>query len=250
MIARVVVFAVVTAVSVVVFGGLQQATGLRVDIGIPQLAPGVAGLLMLLIFRKDGHPLTWVRAETPPKRYGLALAMPLGINAVVFMLSLLLLQGFSLSSYRLEASALMLLWMPLGALGEEIGWRGYLQKRLNVQTSGRAAAVITGVLWTFLHVHFFANGPIFMLFTTLLFVSMSIVMQAVLADQDFSVLLATLFHIGINIGSLLLVTIVNDLSFMVIFSLVWAGAAGAAVALRREFFFKAPSGAQIASASA
>ncbi len=36
--------------------------------------------------------------------------------------------------------------MPLGALGEELGWRGYLNKRLNARLGGLASSLLAETL--------------------------------------------------------------------------------------------------------
>ena len=39
----------------------------------------------------------------------------------------------------------MVLWMPLGALGEELGWRGYLHKKLDPRIRGLFSSLLVGI---------------------------------------------------------------------------------------------------------
>lgn len=100
MILPVLLFSVLTAFWLLVLGGASEALGLPIEIGLAQLAPGIAGLLMLVIFRKDGLvSLSVAPGELLP----------------------LLVAGFAAN----------LIPSMIFALSEEWDWRGYLEPRLN-----------------------------------------------------------------------------------------------------------------------
>ena len=66
---RVVVFYILTFVFTIVLGGIQEAAGLsQTSIILPQWAPGLAALLMLLIFRKDRLHITFFDRRVPTSR--------------------------------------------------------------------------------------------------------------------------------------------------------------------------------------
>ena len=241
MVARIVVFVVLTAFFLVLLGGSSQAMGLAPELGVAQLAPGIAGLLMLLIFRKDALRISVVDAGIPAQRYLLAFAIPAVAGLLMLAASLVLFDSFTLASVGSGGTVLGLAWMPFGVLGEEVGWRGYLAKRLSRGVPGLAAAGLTGALWTLIHVHFFGNGLAFMLAAVVMFVAMSVVVQAVVAEHDFNVVLAFLFHLGINLSLSLSLVLLNELTFMAVYALLWVAAAGIAVAWRRDVFLR-PAG--------
>jgi membrane protease YdiL (CAAX protease family) len=241
MIVRVAIFYVLTFVTVFVLGGLQQITQITPEIGLPQLAPGIAALLMLVIYRKDRHQLTFREANTPLRRYLVALLIPAAAGLIAFGFSLLTVPSFTGPSLGTAPLLPILIWMPIGAIGEEIGWRGYLHKHLDGRLSGLVSSLITGTLWTFFHVHFLGNGIVFLLFTVILFISISTLMYIVVYDQQFSILLASIFHIGINLTSLLFIAYINSVSFMVVYSLSWALMAAVVLWMRRETFLAARS---------
>jgi membrane protease YdiL (CAAX protease family) len=55
---------------------------------------------------------------------------------------------------------LYLLLQLVGAAGEEIGWRGFMQPLLERRTARFAAAALTGVVWALWHVQIFAAAPL------------------------------------------------------------------------------------------
>jgi membrane protease YdiL (CAAX protease family) len=99
---------------------------------------------------------------------------------------------------------LVLVWTPLGAFGEEIGWRGYLHKKLGTRLRGLASSILVGLLWMPIHITFLSQGPLILIFLALWFISLSIVAYALVQDSGFSVLVAAIFHMTINFISLLI----------------------------------------------
>ena len=235
MFVQVLVFYILTWFCLVLLGGLQQASGvLPAEIGLAQWGPGLAGFLMVLIFRKPGLKLTFLSKGTPSLRYLAAALIPVGVSLVVLLVSMPLTIESSPSSYN--SLPLVLLWMPLGALGEEIGWRGYLHKRLDGRLRGIVSSVIVGLLWMPIHVHFFAEGPLFLFFFALLLIAYSVVIYALVQDSGFSILVATFFHFAVNLSNLLFLDKLYDTTFMAVNALVWVVVAAVVVGMKKEIF--------------
>jgi membrane protease YdiL (CAAX protease family) len=131
----------------------------------------------------------------------------------------------------------MIAWMPFGALGEELGWRGYLHKKLDPRMSGLLSSILVGILWMPIHVQFITRGPLFVFFLALLLISYSIVIYALVQDTDFNVLLATIFHLFINVANLLFLDVIYETQFMMVNALVWVAVAAFTVWRKRELFF-------------
>ena len=237
MILRISVFYILTWFLLILIGGIQQATALLApEVGLPQLGPGIAGLLMLLIFRKDGHRIQFLSKETPLSRYLYAALIPVGVSLVVFVIRSVIDITPSTSSPIYESLITAILWMPFGALGEEIGWRGYLHKKLDTRMRGLFSSLLVGILWMPIHVAFLAQGPVFIIFLAVLIISYSIVIYVLVQDTGFNVLLASVFHLAINLTNLLFLDVIYDLTFMIINSLVWAVVATGLVISHRELF--------------
>lgn len=237
---RISLFYVLTWFFLILLGGLQQATGLLPpEIGLAQWGPGIAALLMLLIFRKDGHKITLFSKDTPVVRYLYAALIPIGIGLIIFLIRSIMSIEPSADAPTYDSLLLLILWMPFGAIGEELGWRGYLHKKLATRTRMRGffSSLLVGVLWMPIHVTFLAQGPVFVLLLTVLIISYSIVIYALVQDTGFNVLLASVFHLSINLTNLLFLDVIYETSFMMINAIVWAIVAAVIVLMKRDVFF-------------
>lgn len=238
MILRAAIFYILTFFFLVLLGGLQQATGLLPpEIGLAQWGPGIAALLMLAIFRKDGFKITFHAKGTSFLRYLSAALIPLGAALVVCLLAVLLRIEPSAGAPVYNSLPLLVLWMPFGALGEELGWRGYLHKMLDTRLSGLVSTLIVGLLWLPIHFSLFANGPLFVILLAVVILSYSVVIYALVKEAGFSVLLASVFHLAINLGNLLFLNIINETTLMLVNALVWVAVAAVTVVVKRDLFF-------------
>jgi len=237
LISRIPVFYILAIFFLMLLGGLQQATALvPQEIGLAQWGPGIAALLMLLIFRKDGFKITFIAKGTPKSRYLYAALIPLGAALVVFLLATVLNIKPSGGAPIAGALPLMALWMPFGALGEEIGWRGYLHKKLDTRIRGLVSSLIVGLMWLPIHLSFFADGPLVLLLLTLVILSYSVVIYALVQDTGFNVLLAAVFHLAINLGNLLFLNIIHETSLMLVNAVVWLAMASLTIANKPGLF--------------
>ena len=237
MFSRIIVFYGLTWFFLMLLGGVQQATGiLPPEIGLAQWGPGIAALLMLALFRKDGFKITLFAKDTPPLRYLYAALIPLGVGVVVYLLKSLIPMQSTAGPGIFANLPLTLLWIPLGAIGEETGWRGYLHKKLDPRMRGLFSSILVGLLWMPIHVHFLSQGPIFLFFFALTVISWSIVIYALLQDTNFNVLLASIFHMAINLANLFVLDVIYQTSFMMINSLVWVVVAAIFVITKRDHY--------------
>jgi len=234
---RIGIFYVLAWFFLILLGGIQQETGLLPpEIGLAQWGPGVAALLMLAISRKDGHKIVIFSKDTPILRYLFAALIPVGVSLVVLLLRVWLpIQAGAIPAVY-DTLLLVILWTPFGALGEEIGWRGYLHKKLDPRMRGLLSSLLVGLLWMPIHVHFFAEGPVFVFFLTLSIISYSVVIYALVQDTGFNVLLATIFHLSINLSNLLFLDVIYETPFMMVNGLVWAVVAAIVVLMKRDIF--------------
>lgn len=241
---RIGLFYVLTWFFLIFLGGLQQATGfLPPEVGLAQWGPGIAGLLMLAIFRRDNHKMVFFSKGTPAPRYLFAALIPVGVGLVILLIRSFMFIEPS-ADWPVYGSLLpLILWMPFGALGEEIGWRGYLHKKLDSRMRGLFSALLVGVLWMPIHVAFLGEGLVFILFLTLLIVSYSFVIYALVHDTGFNVVIASIFHLSINLTNLLFLDVIYELPFMMINAVVWAVMAAVVVAMNKEAFVAQKSSA-------
>lgn len=223
MILRVVIFYILTFLFTIILGGGQEATGIAAGwLTLPQLAPGLAALVMLALFRRDRLHLSLSPRGVPVGRLLGALALPLAGAAVVYgLLALLGEVGPGVGPDPTIAPLWLLLpGMAIGAFGEELGWRAYLHRRVDPHLAPLVSSALVGTLWALWHVGMYANGPVYMVAFVVLMIAYSVVLYWLLAGQ-FNVWVATAFHLGINLGSLALLPVINGLPFVVVSALVW-----------------------------
>jgi len=235
---RISIFYVFTWFFLVFLGGIQQATGfLPPEVGLAQWGPGIAALLMLVLFRKDGHKITFFSKDTPLQKYLFAALIPVGVGLVILLIRVFISIEPSGDAPVYESLLPLILWMPLGALGEELGWRGYLHKKLDPRMRGLFSSLLVGVLWMPIHVAFLGEGVVFLAFLILLIISYSVVIYALVQDTGFNVLLASIFHLAINLTNLLFLDVIYETSFMMVNSAVWTITAVIVVLLKKDVFF-------------
>jgi membrane protease YdiL (CAAX protease family) len=111
----------------------------------------------------------------------------------------------------------ILVALPFGPMGEELGWRGYLLPELLKKHTPIAASLILGVIWTFWHIASFgypgaAIPPVFEVNAWTIFLYLGNILGATLLftfiylKTKGSVLVAILFHAAFNASSTIVYT--------------------------------------------
>jgi membrane protease YdiL (CAAX protease family) len=156
---------------------------------------------------------------------------------VIFLPIALLILAVGLSDFRGTALATfvpgnlfaaiplyLLVALPFGPLGEELGWRGFALPRLQARFTPLVSSLILGVIWTFWHTPMFwfpgAAIPSFLelsLFSVLLYLAL-VTAEAVLFTVVFnhtggSVLIAILFHLTFNASENILFSALQEPSY-------------------------------------
>jgi len=115
-------------------------------------SPGVAAILTKLLYRETLQDFGWRPGEI--KYLALGLGIPflyaLTIYSIVWITGLgeFSPQPFYLIAFFATAG---LIFACLAALGEEIGWRGFLTPELIKVTSFTKAVFVTGIVWAIWH---------------------------------------------------------------------------------------------------
>jgi CAAX protease family protein len=228
---RVVVFYLIT----MVFSGglniLQDKAGPSPDlIQLVQFAPALAVGVMFLIFRRT----TRIEARfTPAAPVAAKSALIVGIVAAVMVVSVGVhavtghaIHGWWSNGLPFPFWALVLT-MIVGAAGEELGWRAYLQPYLQTRFSVLRSSLIVGLLWGFWHIGGFEHGLVYMGLFVVMAVALSVVMATVLQiARGANLAVATAAHAAVNLGMLLLFDEENGDKFaMGTLAAVWVVAA-------------------------
>ncbi len=168
-------------------------------------------------------------------RYGASIVVPLLIFTLSYQIGRWVWEvpGVPLltmvsKQLRVALSAIPLLFV--GAILEEIGWRGYLQPLLEMRLSLIVAAIITGLAWGAWHLSYYKFGWEFMLGFLLFTLSASVWLGWLLKGTQAHLPIAVLFHAFVNVGFVLFyaetfddvgANLVNGLTWLSSLSVLW-----------------------------
>lgn len=235
---RVVLFYILALVFFITIAGIQQKV-LKIDfetIPLIQLAPGLAALVMLVIFRKENVRLTIAVTGTQTLKYFGAVGIPLLVSGALFLSYSQFIGTVSIQPISGISLLIFLGVTLLGAFGEELGWRGYLQRIVEGKVNVLMASLLVGVLWGLWHVWNYQYGPIYLLFFVLSTMAYSVIMAWLLQGTDYNVVIAGLFHFTVNVGFYILKGAPRDLRLMMLIGLVWVVVAVVIIVLNRKYF--------------
>jgi membrane protease YdiL (CAAX protease family) len=151
---------------------ITGAEGMAAWLGPLMWCPGVSAILTKLIFDRDLKGLGWKPGRA--KWLGYAYLLPILYGAVIYGLTWLIGQGGFTTDFTAEVASelgmadasagqrvavytlLMATFVFLKsglprALGEELGWRGFLFPELQRMTSFTTASLIGGAFWALFH---------------------------------------------------------------------------------------------------
>ncbi|MFB8204709.1 CPBP family intramembrane glutamic endopeptidase [Kitasatospora purpeofusca] len=211
------VFLAVAFLSAGALGAVQPATGIPTEVvQLTQFGPAAGVLTVALLWpeRIRARLAGTVRAARDTawagpgrNRAGLLLLLTAPLIIALAAGAYALLDGDArLTGPRSLAHpfALIVLAQLIGACGEEIGWRCYLQPLLRTRFGPLAAPVAVGLLWGAWHVQVFAQRPGyaagFLLGTVAMSVVLGLGLEGVRAHR---LLFAGGFHTLVNLGMLL-----------------------------------------------
>jgi membrane protease YdiL (CAAX protease family) len=186
---------------------LQAVTGPDPDLlELVQFAPAIAVAVVLLVWRGRWRPPLELGMWRPDPA---ALAAAIGSVMIILALPAAVLvslgAGPDLSAVRAGAAPLGLLVLAqcVGACGEELGWRGFLQPYLRTRCSVLVTGVLVGTVWGVWHVQVFTAGAAYAVAFLSATIAMSVLL-AVLLDNGRrgGLAIATVFHAAVNLGLL------------------------------------------------
>ncbi len=142
--------------------------------------------------------------------YAIALLLPSGIVVAATYILQIGSGTQTLIEPKILASFLPVV-IFIGAVGEEYGWRGYLLPTLGQKYGNLGASILVGLTWALWHqwpVITQVGGEITLVFIVFLgeILTQCLVFTWIFNHTRESVLLATLFHTGLNISGRLMVT--------------------------------------------
>jgi uncharacterized protein len=240
MLKRVLAFFLITLFLTGILAAVQIFSGFVPDwLNLSQFAPGLAGLALITLFKLDNFSPTLRILRAEWSRYVAAALIPVGLMLIVFLITRLVLGRFALPPFQAVPFLLALLGIAIGALGEELGWRGILQRLLESKYTVLLSSLITAVLWGAWHVQYYGLGAVYVFAFLGNTIGLSLILAWLLRCSGYNVSIAAISHAALNVMFLLLFrSIVTDARFMLINGLVWLAAAAGLVIFRRAYFLR------------
>lgn len=164
------------------------------------IAPPLAVLFVMLIRRDKGFNAEILnRFTTTKKELTYSAVVPFALALVYCAVALLLLAfGQPFSTWTSPSIPLALLFMLLGCVCEEIGWRVFLLPALHRKFSLLTASIIVGVFWGMWHLNF-DDGPLGFLIYTLSTTLISVAMAWLSVKNGYRLWSVTAFHFFMNL---------------------------------------------------
>ncbi|MDQ2956032.1 MAG: CPBP family intramembrane metalloprotease [Actinomycetota bacterium] len=205
-------------------GAVQPWTGLNQQVlELVQFAPTIATGVVLALFRGPDRPTLRLGGGTG-RQAAIGLVTLAGAAAGVFALCCL---AYAATGRQLSVLPIGTLVAPfavivfaqwVGACGEEVGWRCLMQPLLERRYSTLRSSVIVGLLWGCWHIQVFARGGVYTTGFLIATVAMSIMVGVTIGQRGHNLVLASVFHLLINLGLLFLMNEENgDVMAMVVF---------------------------------
>lgn len=223
MIWKILLFILITLIITGLLAAFQQKINLDFEkIVLPQLAPAIVFLIIALMFKDLRVPIGFELNKAIALKSLLALGLPLFLITISYFIGKLNGLEIQLTNDLTPLFSIMVIGILIGSIGEELGWRSFLQPNLEKKNSVLLASIIVGLIWGFWHIGHYKNGLIFMIGFLIFTVSASIILAWILRDTRYSILISVLFHTSINIGFFVLFkNSLTDSKLMIINGIVW-----------------------------
>ncbi|MDR2041964.1 MAG: CPBP family intramembrane metalloprotease [Tannerella sp.] len=217
------IFILFTLIITISLAVLQQKINLDFEkITLPQLAPAIAFLLTVLIFKDLPFSVNFHFNKPVVIKTLIAFVTPLLLFGISFFAGKQAGLNVKMTENLQSLLPIMLSGILIGAIAEEIGWRGFLQPTLEKKYTILIAAIIVGAIWGLWHIGHYKNGLLFMSGFLLFSVSASIIIAWLLRGTQFNIIIAAVFHIAINLGfAVFFKSSLSDSRLMLINGIVW-----------------------------
>jgi uncharacterized protein len=239
MIKNAIIFFAITLVLTVVLAILQQTLNISFEqITIPQIAPTLAVFATVLIVPSLKTAFNFELNSTVFSKILLALLLPFALFGIGFLICQYLQIPVKITAISGATFPLLMLGMAVGAVGEEVGWRGFLQPNVEKKHAVLPATLLVGLLWGMWHIGHYSKGLLFLGSFLVFTIAASMVLRAILEGCRFNIVVAAAFHLGINICFWVFYkSTLADSKMMLVNALIWLVLA---LFLYKKDFFSQP----------
>ena len=195
-----------TGIFAMVLGGIFQnieeneiINGLLLTMGV-QLSP----MFAFLVTKKKTKDNINFKFKTD-KWFILSILMPILIFSITALILSFIGIKYQSTEYIGITLIIAILTIIIGSVGEEIGWRGYLQNELNKEYSLFVSSAVTGLMWGAWHFFKIMNKGIisYLLFIPTIFL-FGIIMGYIYNKSNKSLVNMIAFHSFVNLSTILM----------------------------------------------
>jgi len=210
----------------------------KISINLPQFAPALAFLVIILVFRDLYWPIIINLNRFVFTKIFLAIIIPIALYTLTFYIGMLIGIDVKMQPNLFSSLVMCLFGLVIGSIGEEIGWRSFLKPLLEYKYSKFVSSLIVGIIWGLWHIIHYKNGLLFMTGYVLFTISISIVFVYLLKGTKNNLIIATIFHTAIN-ASFLIFFYGNytNIKMWLISWIVWLIAAIIVTICERKYYF-------------
>ncbi len=223
MVLKIVLFILVTFIVTALLATFQQKINLDFNkIILPQLAPTIGFLILILLYKDLRVPIVFHFDKMIAFKSLVALLLPFFLIFISFLIGKLAGVEIAKNDNLSSLFPIMIIGMIIGSLGEELGWRSFLQPILERKNSVLISSIIIGLIWGMWHIGHYKNGIWFMIGFLIFTISASILLAWILRNSEYSIIVSTIFHLSINIGFFTFFkNSLTNSKLMLITSIVW-----------------------------
>jgi uncharacterized protein len=193
------------------YGWLQHNIPMEPFLLIGSWVPNIAAFMVIAFVLKRNGGIKkllkgWLKWKVPAFWY-LVILSPIIIAVISTFIYKLLYDIFPVSEIAYNPTSLlaMLIMATItGAMGEELGWRGFALPRLQLRMNALSASVLLGIIWIIWHSPLWFTGIGFeqipFLAYAIIGISFTILVTWACNNSRGSLVVASLFHLTLNVS--------------------------------------------------
>ena len=198
---KLLLFVVPVYILVIVLFAIQQALNIDFEkIMLSQFAPTLAYIITILVFRDLFITVKINVNKNIIIKAFLSILIPFCLIAIVYYIGRQIKLNIQMDINILAILFKIGIGTLIGAIGEEIGWRSFLQPTLEKKYSVIISSIAVGFIWGLWHMQHYINGILFVLVYIVFTISVSIILVFISKDTKYNIIISSLFHASINIS--------------------------------------------------
>lgn len=213
-----------------------------INLALIQMSP-LCGLILLCVCNKNWDFIKNLQLSPTNQKNNIKwIVLSMLIPAVIIISSAFILSAmgnlYIPSNFSSISILIVIIASIIGCFGEEMGWRGFMLHEYTKKYSLLLSAIFTGLLWGAWHLgKIQINGIVGYLLFILMITEFSIIMAWIYSKTNRNLVCMILFHLSINISSMLILTKRESISFYLISCMISAIICILIITLDRNSFF-------------